>query len=617
MADHSFDGDDPMADAFANAEEVEDVLTDLVERTRQDRGAPFRPDVLEALRTLRATDRAAFETLRDALKCVGCRVGELDKALGKDGDGREERASQVDTLLEIAGRATLFHSPDGKGYADITIEGHRETWLVRSSGFRRWLTQAYFMATGGAPGSEAITAGLNAIEARAHFEGPEAEVFLRVGDMEGRLYIDLGNASWRAVEIDIEGWRLVDAPPVRFRRATGLQPLPTPEHGGSIDTLRPFLNVASDAEFVLVVCWALAVLRSRGPYPLLAISGEQGSAKSTFTRLLKRLLDPNSTPLRALPREDRDLFITANNGHLLAFDNVSKLQDWTSDTLCRLATGGGFAVRQLYTDGEETLFDACRPILLNGIGEVVTRPDLAERAVFLHLQAIPAERRRPEGEYWRDFDVALPTILGALLDGLVEGLRRENAVRLPDLPRMADFAVWASACETAWWPEGTFWTAYTGNRAKADDDVIDANPVAAAVRDYMRDRPVWIGTATELLDALKPLVGEDLRKERDWPKTPSQLSEKLTRAQPALRRIQIDIEFVRDGHKRTRLIRIRNLAPPSGGAEPPSAASAASANTRADGPDQASDCRPADGADAADAPSQHSNWAQRRWTARL
>jgi hypothetical protein len=178
-------------------------------------------------------------------------------------------------------------------------------------------------------------------------------VFIRVGGIDDKLYLDLGDDARRAVEITSTGWRVVEKPPVHFRRAAGMQPLPDPVPGGSVDALRSFLNVQSDTDFVLVVAWALAVLRNRGPYPVIVLSGEQGSAKSTFSAILRALLDPNTAPLRALPREDRDLFIAANNGHVLAFDNVSGLPSWISDTLCRLATGGGFAVRQL--DASENL----------------------------------------------------------------------------------------------------------------------------------------------------------------------------------------------------------------------------------------------------------------------
>src|SRR3974390_2405677 len=180
----------------------------------------------------------------------------------------------------------------------------------------------------------------------------------------------------------LDGDRL-GVPPVRFRRTPGMLPLPVPERGGSIETLRSFLNLPSGDGFVLIVAWLLAALRSGGPYPLLAISGEQGSAKTVLSKLLRAVVDPNVGPVRALPREERELMIAANNGHLLAFDNVSGLPGWLSDALCRLASGGSFAVRRLYTDDEEVLFQAARPTLLNGIEDVIGRPDLADRAIFL------------------------------------------------------------------------------------------------------------------------------------------------------------------------------------------------------------------------------------------
>jgi hypothetical protein len=172
---------------------------------------------------------------------------------------------------------------------------------------------------------------------------------------------------------------------------------------------------------VLVVAWLLAALRSSGPYPLLAISGEQGSAKTVLSKLLRALIDPNAAPVRALRREKRELMIAANNGHLPAFDNLSGLPPWLSDALCRLASGGSFAVRQLYTDDEEVLFKAARPTLLNGIEDIIGRSDLADRAIFSGLGAdwrgAAAFRDRALAE------LARPAILGALLDAAVHGLK--------------------------------------------------------------------------------------------------------------------------------------------------------------------------------------------------
>jgi hypothetical protein len=555
-------------------EEVRDPLEELVEQTLTNPGAPFAPDVLARLAGLKKDDLAAFETLRAQLKKGGCRVTALDDAIADESGESGRGPTQADILIDVAQTAELFHAPDGTGYADLDIKGHRETWLIRGKGFRRWLARRFFEATDGAPSSEALQSALNVIEAKAHFDSPERIVHIRVGGMEGRLYLDLGDATWRAVEIETGGWRVIDKPPVRFRRAAGMQPLPMPLAGGSIDALRPFLNVQSDNDFVLVVAWALAVLRNHGPYPVIVLSGEQGSAKSTFSNILRALLDPNTAPLRALPREDRDLFIAANNAHLLTFDNVSGLPGWISDTLCRLATGGGFAVRQLYTDQDEVLFDATRPVILNGIEEIVTRPDLADRAIFLTLQPIPEKDRRSEDELWAAFNAQRPHIMGALLDAVVEGLRRLPETRLEKLPRMADFALWASACETALWPKGTFWAAYCGNRDEAVEGVLDADPIAGTVRALMATRTVWTGTASDLLGALAELMGERAAKPKSWPDNPRALAGRLRRAATFLRKVGIEMNFGREGRARTRTINITTVSTPEKPGTQPSASSA-------------------------------------------
>ena len=272
--------------------------------------------------------------------------------------------------------------------------------------------------------------------------------------------------------------------------------------------------------------------------------------------------------------------IAASNGHVLAFDNVSGLPAWISDTLCRLATGGGFAVRQLYTDQDEVLFDAARPVILNGIEDIVTRPDLADRAILLMLEPIPEERRRPEQELWAAFEEERPSILGVLLDAVVEGLKRLPKTRLEKLPRMADFALWATACETALWPAGTFRSAYCRNCDEAVEGVIDTDPIAAAVRAVMATRTVWTGTASDLLGALAEVEGERVVKSRTWPDSPRALAGRLRRAATFLRKIGIEIGFAREGRARTRTIHITTAHALPGlehAGAPPSEPSASSA----------------------------------------
>jgi hypothetical protein len=263
---------------------------------------------------------------------------------------------------------------------------------------------------------------------------------------------------------------------------------------------------------------------------------------------LRALIDPNVAPVRALPPNERELFIAAGNGHVLAFDNVSGLPPWLSDTLCRLTSGGAFSTRRLFTDQDEILFAAARPVILNGIEDIITRPDLADRTILLMLAPIAERQRRPEHAFWREFELARPHILGALLDAVAHGLQMLPRVRLKRLPRMADFALWATACESAFRPAGTIEAAYSMNRRDAIENIIDIDPVAALVREIMADRAQWTGSAADLLQ-----VGSN---RSGWPKSPRALAGRLRRAQTFLRTLGIEIVFGREGRLGMRTIRI-------------------------------------------------------------
>jgi hypothetical protein len=243
-----------------------------------------------------------------------------------------------------------------------------------------------------------------------------------------------------------------------------------------------------------------------------------------------------------------------------AYDNASGLPDWLSDTFCRLATGGGFSTRQLYTDDDEILFASTRPILLNGIDDIVGRPDLADRSIVLSLKEIPDDKRREETELWHEFERLLPRILGALLTAVSHGLKALPDVKLDRKPRMADFAVWATACEGALWPKGTFMAAYIGNIAEAVAIVLEDDQIATSLRRYMDLKAEFSGTATDLLNALNSIVPETQQKEKGWPKRPNVLSRVLRRIAPPLRKVGIDITFDREGRGRDRKIIITRRA---------------------------------------------------------
>ena len=317
-------------------------------------------------------------------------------------------------------------------------------WPIRSPTFRRWLGRQFFEQHGKAPGSQALQDAMTVLEGQAIFDGPEFPVFVRVAGDDDKLYLDLANETWQAVEIDAAGWRILDAAPVRFRRAKAMMPLPTPTAGGDIGELQRFVNVTPD-DWPLLLGWLVAAFRSIGPYPVLALHGEQGAAKSTTARTLRSIIDPNAAPLRCEPREPRDLMIAANEWLDYALDNLLFVPVWLSDALCRLATGGGFATRTLYENDEETIFDSMRPAILTGIEELANRSDLLDRSLILQLPRIPDAKRRTEAEHWREFQQAHGRILGAVLDAVSAAVRSLPTTHIERLPRMADFALWATA----------------------------------------------------------------------------------------------------------------------------------------------------------------------------
>ena len=470
---------------------------------------------------------------------------------------KDERKSQSTLLVELAAVAELWHtSGQGVAHATLPVAGHLEHWPIRSLTFRRWLGRQFFEQHGKAPGSQALQDAMTVLEGQAIFDGPEFSVFVRVAGDGDKVYLDLANETWQVVKIDAAGWRILDAAPIRFRRAKAMMPLPTPTPGGDIGELRRFVNVTAD-DWPLLLGWLVAAFRSIGPYPVLALHGEQGSAKSTTARTLRSIIDPNAAPLRCEPREPRDLMIAANNGWVIALDNLSFVRVWLSDALCRLATGGGFATRTLYENDEETIFDSMRPAILTGIEELANRSDLLDRSLILQLPTIPDGQRRTEAEHWREFEQAHGQILGAVLDAVSAAVRNLASTRIDRLPRMADFALWATAAESGLGLQpGEFLTAYRGNRDTANETALESSPVAKYVL-KVADAGEWHGTPGELLEHIEAMASDGEKRLKVWPKNPRSLSGILKRLAPNFRAAGVEIEFGHEGRGRQKR---RNVA---------------------------------------------------------
>lgn len=473
-----------------------------------------------------------------------------------DSEGRKR--PQADVLLEIGRRHKLFRDPSGDTYAQLMHDGHLEVHAVESKGYREHLAAEYYAIAAKGCSRNAMVDALDTLAAQARFAGDVRPVWLRTARDEDSLVIDRGDPEWSEIHVDALGWEVRQGGDVAFRRAHRMKPLPLPDESVTpaegFARLWKYANVTS-ADRVLVAAFILGAFKPQGPYPLLMVSGEQGTGKSTFSRLLKRLIDPSAAPLRQPPKEPRDVLVAAINTWLLCLDNLSWLPPELSDTLCRISTGGAISERTLFSNLDETLVEVQRPVVMNGIEELATRPDLAQRGIHVELE--PVRRVLPEAKLLRDFDADAPAIFGAILTALATCVATHEHVKLDPMPRMADFAQWAAAgMSTLGFQTSDFLAAYRANQAAGLQQGLDSSPVGRAVVEFMATRTEWRGTASDLLASLRDLADSNDQRSRQWPKVPRALSAALTRLGPALRSAGIAREHNRTSAAREiRLIR--------------------------------------------------------------
>jgi hypothetical protein len=510
----------------------------------------------------------AFNKLRDLLRKTGVSFAEF-RQIGRNDNNDATRklyammmAEQADALVKLALQRSEFFCTDAV-HATVMVHGHRTSYPVNSTDYKQWLRYEYFRECEIAAGSGAIKTAVEQLAANAKFgDGtPQRRMQLRTAAVDGRIYVDLCNEQFQCVELDENGWRVIDTPQqVQFRRTPGMRALPVPLSGGNIEMLRPFTNL-TDSDFILFVAVLLDAFR-QGKHPVLNLIGEFGTAKSTLAKIFKKLIDPDETELRSLPGTIRDMFIAVDNARIRAWDNISKITPAISNALCELSDGSGFGIRKLYTDADEYRVQGSRSIILTGLTNCATRPDLSSRTVMLKLQPIKEEARRSEVELWARFDDACPLILGALLDALAFGLKTLPTIKLDKLDRLPDFQLFGHACEGAYAPAGSFAAAFSANKTELNEALIEEDAVATAIMAFMAKRPLWTGTTTELMLALQAHdhTEAQVSKQRDWPPDAIRFSHRLRAIAATLRKAGIEVTFGNaPDRNKTRMITLRNI----------------------------------------------------------
>jgi hypothetical protein len=539
----------------------------------------------------------------DLLKHLEEDLGLVATLMGQVGADGETLHSKLETsgrslaerlVLYALESAEFFHTPSGKVYARARVNGHVEHYEVspRSQEFKLWLRREFWTVerrrleaaaeeAEGVLGSvtfqlpeavreRVLTDALLQLQSHGRHDGPEFEVYRRIAGCEGDVYIDICDTERRVIEVTPEGRSIITSieAPVRFERKAHMLALADPEEGGSVEPLRELLHLGDDEEgernWRLVSAWLAHALTPNGPYSVLTLLGNQGSGKSVTQRILRNLIDPNTAPLRRKPREDRDLYTAAVSGWVISLNNLRRLPDWLSDALCAIADGDALALRQLYTDSTETILEAQRPVALNGITDIITSPDLLQRALIVRLPPFKGEEDdrylKRETVYARADEIA-PTVFGGLLDALVHYLAVKDDTPEPEGVRVSDFGVCAVATEEKLGGEvGSFLDAYRESIGEATAIVLESHPVAVPLIDFARKYAKWTaweGTAALLLQALNDEHEEEpIRNAKDWPSSAAELGSQLSTLATDLQKSGVYIERPGRGHGGVRKLRI-------------------------------------------------------------
>lgn len=501
------------------------------------------------------------------IRChAGCETEEVVAAIGLTmadlrAPGTQDKSQQL--AMKLLGSAEsrnpeLFSSPDGKAWISVTVEGGRETWELGSQEAKRWLQRVFYEDHEKAVRAEILQDVRGILEAKARFDGAEHEVPVRVsGEPSGPIYLDIIDKRRRAVKLEADGPSVVKTPPVYFRRASSAGSLPHPDFDGEIGELKPFVNVRDEAAWMRLVGFLLMCFHPTGPYPVLTLSGEQGSAKSTLSRLILSLVDPHAAGLLSGSTRIDDLALAASTSWLVALDNISTIKPTLSDTLCRVSTGGGLRRRRLYTDTGEVAIEFRRPVLLNGIGSVVKAPDLLERSVPVELVPISPENRRTEADLNSAWETARPRVFGGLMTAVSAILAQLGQVKLKGHPRMADFALWGeAAADHLGWQPGEFSSAIESGQEEQVELSIDDQPEIRGLIDMLNQVEEVNCPATELLSRVHQFINAEPNTS-GLSRNPAQFSRLLSVYEPVLRKHGITIERNRGaGGNRDRSLRV-------------------------------------------------------------
>jgi hypothetical protein len=466
---------------------------------------------------------------------------EKEEVMKLDDENKKE-LTQAEKLLNIASEIPIFHDQNKEAYTFL----NNEAVALRSKRIKQILSYKFYKQEGKAPNSDALNQTITVLEGKAINESVGITLNNRIAKTDHIFWYDLGDGN--AIKITRHEWEIVDAPKL-FKRYSHQQPQVVPISGGNPWKIFQFLNVDEKHQLIVLV-YIISCFVPDIPHPIFHPHGAQGAGKTTLCKVIKRLCDPSAAETLITPREVASLVQVIAHHHVCLFDNMSDLPPWMSDILAQACTGGGFSKRQLYTDDEDIIYQVKRAIGLNGINLMISKPDLMDRSILLHLDRITPDKRIDEAEFWKEFEKVRPEILGGILDTLSKAMAIYPTVNLTHLPRMADFVKWGYAISQALGKDGAnFLRAYQGNIERQNEEVIQSNTLAQSVLILMNESESWEGTIKIAWNTLRDIADPN-KADYTFPKTERMLRKHLERIKTNLMDVGVTFEIgtrTRDG----------------------------------------------------------------------
>jgi hypothetical protein len=413
-----------------------------------------------------------------------------------------------------------------------TFVGGQAVPISRSN---RALTKLLFDYEGRAPSNDGLIGARRVLDMFAHDSGDVRELHTRAAYHEGAVFYEL--SPGRVIRIDEHGWKLDDDPPVYFRAVKNLKPLPNPTRSeqGKLDDIARWVNLKTDKDRRMFLAYVTLAPLPHIQRPILQTTGVMGAGKSTAGRIVKRLLDPTANEAVTIDR--RDFLQKAAHCYILMLDNQNSLPEWFQDTLCRLVTGESDSKRVLYTDEEDLVWSMQRAVLLNGINPPTDRGDVQDRTLPIELERLDKRRRIPEDDFWLQFSLKHPELLGLVFDALAGALRERHTVKLEERPRLADWGLYAAALyESQGWGIETFLEDWKSVEGSQHQGTLDGSIVAQAVILYMKDKDRVERSAAKLHAQIGARGQDDLNllDDKTWPKTGRTLWKRIREVTPLL-----------------------------------------------------------------------------------